>query len=359
MAITDPKLNPLATSTQETTQTAPDWYSNYLIGIAQSGPEAVQAGGVAGFGPLQQQAFAGAPAAITAGQPALDAATAAATGVATTSFMDNVGQYMNPYTQGVIEEMNRLGQKQFKETLAPGMTAGAVGSGQFGSTRGMQVYGNAARDVNKDILGAQAKYLAQGFDQATAMAKAEAELDIAASGRLGELSTRAYDQGVGGLDVLSKLGSQQQAQEQARLDYPMAAATKEAALLRGYNIPASTTQTTTAPMSSGYYQPSNLSQTFATMSGLGGLLANRIDPRTGQIISGSSPLATILSGVKGFDQSNLFKNIFSTSSTGDVTGAELQDYLNSMNDYLGTGTSFDDWLSNLTSEDYADIDWGV
>ena len=67
----------------------------------------------------------------------------------------------------------------------------------------------------------------------------------------------------------------------------------------------------------------------------------------------------ILSGVKGFDQSNLFKNIFSTSSTGDVTGAELQDYLNSMNDYLGTGTSFDDWLSNLTSEDYADIDWGV
>lgn len=357
MAITDPKLNPLATSTQETTQTAPDWYSNYLSGIAQSGQEAVQAGGIAGFGPLQQQAFAGAPAAIQAGQPALQTATQTATNVATQPFMQNIGMYMNPYTQSVIEDINRLGQRQFKETLAPGMTAGAVGSGQFGSQRGMQAYGNVARDVNRDILGKQAEYLAKGFDAATAAAKAQADLNLTASGRLGELSGAGYTQGIGGLDVMSKLGSQQQAQEQARLDYPMAAATKEAALLRGYQVPSSTRQTTTAPMSSAYYQPSGLSQIFAAITGAGKYFANQIDPKTGQPISGSSPLAAILSGLR--QSPDLLKGVFGKTSLPEVSANELQNYLNSMSNYMGSGLSFNDYFSNLTPEQMADIDWGV
>ena len=356
MAITDPKLNPLATSTQETTQTAPDWYRNYLSGIAQSGQEAVQAGGVAGFSPLQQQAFAGAPAAIQAGQPALQTATNIATGVGTTPFMQNVGQYMNPYTQSVIEDINRLGQRQFKETLAPGMTAGAVGSGQFGSQRGMQAYGNVARDVNRDILGKQAEYLAKGFDAATAAAKAQADLNLTASGRLGELSGAGYTQGIGGLDVMSKLGSQQQAQEQARLDYPMAAATKEAALLRGYNIPASTRQTTTAPMSSAYYQPSGLSQVLGSISGVSSLLANRIDPKTGQPISGSSPLAAILSGLK--QSPDLVKGLLGQTGLPEVSATELQNYLNSMSNYMGSGLSFNDYISNMTPEQISAM-WDV
>jgi len=357
MALTQGAQLPDVTTTQTQATTAPDWYSNYLSNLAQTGQEAVQAGGVAGFSPLQQQAFAGAPAAIQAGQPALQTATNIATGVGTTPFMQNVGQYMNPYTQSVIEDINRLGQRQFKETLAPGATAGAVGSGQFGSKRGMQVYGNVARDVNRDILGKQAEYLAKGFDAATAAAKAQADLNLAASGRLGELSGIGYTQGIGGLDVMSKLGSQQQAQEQARLDYPMAAATKEAALLRGYNIPASTRQTTTAPMSSAYYQPSGLSQVLGSISGVSSLLANRIDPKTGQPISGSSPLAAILSGLK--QSPDLVKGLLGQTGLPEVSATELQNYLNSMSNYMGSGISFNDYFSTLTPEQIADIDWGV
>ena len=280
MALTFGDPNPDVTTTQTATTTAPDWYNNFISGLSTAGTAAVDSGGVAAFDPLQTQAFTGAPAAITAGQPALDAATAAATGVATTSFMDNVGDYMNPYTKSVIEEMNRLGQKQFNETLAPGMTAGTVGSGQFGSKRGMQVYGNTARDVNKDILGAQAKYLAQGFDQATAMAKAEAELDIAASGRLGELSTRAYDQGVGGLDVLSRLGAQKQSREQALLDYDMGALTKYANMMRGFSFPTSVTDTRTGPMTKDYYQAAPLNQILSFLTGAGGLLTKGTSGKT-------------------------------------------------------------------------------
>jgi len=163
---------PDVTVTTETSTTAPDWYTDYLSGIASTGEKAAESGGVAEFGDLQNKAFGQAPSAIKAGETALQTATTAATGVATTPYMQNISQYMNPYTQSVIEEIGRLGQRQFQETLAPGVTAGAVGSGQFGSQRGMQTYGNVARDVNRDILGKQAEYLAKGFDQATAAAKA-------------------------------------------------------------------------------------------------------------------------------------------------------------------------------------------
>ena len=316
MALTFGDPNPNVTTTQTATTTAPDWYNNFISGLSTAGTAAVDSGGVAAFDPLQTQAFTGAPAAITAGQPALDAATAAATGVATTSLMDNVGDYMNPYTKSVIEEINRLGQRQFNETLAPSMTAGAVGSGQFGSTRGMKVYGNTARDVNKDILGAQAKYLAQGFDQATAMAKAEAELDIAASGRLGELSTRAYDQGVGGLDVLSKLGAQKQANEQALLDYDMGALTKYANMMKGFTVPTSVTDTRTGPMTKDYYQAAPLNQILSLLTGTGGLLTKGASGKT-VLEDLKAAYGPILSKIPGL--SDILKTLGIGGTGGGVT----------------------------------------
>jgi hypothetical protein len=298
MALTQGAPLPDVTTTQTQTTTAPDWYNNYLSGLASAGQTAAETGGVAGFSDLQNQAFAGAPAAVQAGQPALQAATQAATGVATTPFMQNISQYMNPYTQQVIENINRLGQRQFRETLAPAATAGAVGSGQFGSKRGMQVYGNVARDVNADILGKQSEYMAKGFDAATAAAKAQADLNLQASGRLGELSNIGYQQGVGGLDVLSKLGAQKQAQEQARLDYPMTAAGKQAALLRGFQIPTSQTQRFTGPMP-GAYQKSDLDYILQGLATTGALFTpTQVRDATGKIVT-TTPAGMFGSGLKG------------------------------------------------------------
>lgn len=309
---------PDITTTQTQATTAPDWYSNYLSNLAQTGQSAVEAGGVAGFSPLQQQAFAAAPSAVQAGQPALQTATQTATGVATQPFMQNIGMYMNPYTESVIEEMNRLGQRQFKETLAPGVTAGAVGSGQFGSQRGMQTYGNVAREVNRDILGKQAEYMAKGFDAATAAAKAQADLELAASGRLGELSRLGYEQGVGGLNVLSGLGAQQQAQEQAALDYPMTAAQKNAALLRGFNVPTSVTSTRTGPMTRDYYAPAPLSEILRLLS-----TASALNLPTA---SGQTPINALTSGLSSLLPASLtdfVKNVFSGSGTIPTDGGTI------------------------------------
>jgi hypothetical protein len=80
--LTDPTLNPLATTTQQTSTTAPDFYNNMLSNLATTAQNAITSGGVAGPSALQTQAYTAAPTAITAGQPALTSATNIATGAA-------------------------------------------------------------------------------------------------------------------------------------------------------------------------------------------------------------------------------------------------------------------------------------
>lgn len=264
--LTDPTLNPLATTTQQTSTTAPDWYNAMLSGMASQAQNAITAGGVAAPSALQQQAYTTAPTAITAGQPALTAGTNVATGAATGP---NISQFMNPYTSGVVNEIGRLGQQQFNELLAPAATAGAAGSGQFGSRRGMQVYGDVARDVAKNILGQQTGALQTGFQNATTAAINEQQVQNQIANTLGALSGQAYTQGTGGLDVLSKLGAQQQAIEQARLNYPMTALQNAATVMRGFNVPTSVSQTTTQPAGQGQMQLSPLSQILSLAGTLG------------------------------------------------------------------------------------------
>jgi hypothetical protein len=200
----------------------------------------------------------------------MTAAQNAAMGVAGTPTSSLMSQYENPYQAGVVNEINRLGQQQFQETLAPGAVSGAVGSGQFGSRRGMEVYGDVARDVNKNILGLQTSALQSGYDKALAAAQQQQKLGLDTATTLGNISGQQYTQGVGGINVLSGLGAQQQATEQARLNYPMTAATQQAALLKGYTVPTSITQKYTGPMP-GAYNTSPLAQVAGLTTGAASL----------------------------------------------------------------------------------------
>lgn len=291
---------PDVSTTQQTTSTAPEWYNQFLSGLATQGQQAVQQGGVAGPSALQQQAYAAAPAAIQVGQPALSTAQNIATGVGTTNVPSMVSQYMNPYTESVVNEINRLGQRQFRETLAPAATAGAVGSGQFGSQRGMQVYGNVARDVTADILGKQSEALQSGYLNALKAAGDEEARNIQAAQTLGQIGQQQYAQGTGGLDVLSQLGAQQQALEQARLNYPMTAAQNQANILRGFQVPTSTTQTFKGPIP-GAYQTAPLQQILQYLTGFGGLMTPRYTS-TGTEIPGTS-----IGSILGKSITDLFK----------------------------------------------------
>lgn len=283
-SLTQGSALPDVTTTQQTTSTAPAWYNNFLSGISTTGAPTADTG-VAGFSGLQQQAFGGAPGAINAGQGAMGTAVNTATNVATTPTADMISQYMNPYTQQVVGEIGRLGQQNFENRLAPGATAGAVGSGQFGSTRGMNVYGNIAREASRDTTGQQGALLQSGFDAALKAAQNQQTLGLQSAQTLGTLGNQQYTQGVGGLDVLSKLGAQQQAMEQAKIDYPLSWAERQASIMKGFQIPMSTEQKFKGPIP-GAYQASPLQQILGYTAGTASLFTP--DPRTGK-----SPLQQI------------------------------------------------------------------
>jgi hypothetical protein len=258
---------PSITKTTEAQQTAPEFYTNYLQDIANLGQNAIQQGGIAGFSPLQQQAFQMAPDVAFSGAGSLGAASQLLGEAGATTVPDVIADYMNPYQSAVVDEMGRLTQRNVQENILPNLGAAAVGSGQFGSRRQSQVTGNALRDIQSDLLGKQMQALQSGYKDAGTMAQTDLSRALSAGQGFTNLGQEQQQLGAAGLKTMSDYGAQQQAQGQKLLDYPMAQTQQFAKLLQGYQMPMGTT--TQATGSEGYSN-SPLSQ----IAGLGSLIAS-------------------------------------------------------------------------------------
>lgn len=236
---------PAITKTTEQQQTAPEFYTNYLQDIANLGQNAVQQGGVAGFSPLQQQAFQMAPDVAFAGSGSLGAASQLMGQAGATTVPDVIGDYMNPYTSSVVDEMGRLTNRNVQENILPNLGAGAVGSGQFGSRRQQQLTGQTLRDIQSDLAGRQGALLQSGYNQAGQTAQADLSRALQAGQGFTQLGQEQQQLGAGGLKTMFDYGTAQQKQGQALLDYPMAQTQQFAKLMQGYQMPmGSTTQAT-------------------------------------------------------------------------------------------------------------------
>ena len=256
---------PALTSTTQDQQTAPEFYTNYLQDIANLGQNAVQQGGVAGFSPLQQQAFQMAPDLAFAGAGSMGAASQLLGEAGATTVPDVIADYMNPYTSNVVDEMGRLTQRNIQENILPNLGAAATGSGQFGSRRQAQITGQSLRDIQADLLGKQYGALNTGYQNASATAQTDLNRAMQAGQSFDRLGQSQQGLGAAGLKTMSEYGGQQQAQGQRLLDYPMAQTQQFAKLMQGYQIPmGKTTQATASPG----YSTSPLGQ----IAGLGSLV---------------------------------------------------------------------------------------
>jgi len=258
---------PAITKTTEAQQTAPEFYTNYLQDIANLGQNAVQQGGIAGFSPLQQQAFQMAPDIAFAGAGSMGASSQLLGEAGATTVPDVIADYMNPYQSAVVDEMGRLTQRNIQENILPNLGAAAIGSGQFGSRRQSQVTGNALRDIQSDLLGKQMQALQMGYKDAGTTAQNDLARALNAGQAFENLGQAQQGLGLAGLKTMSDYGAQQQAQGQKLLDHPMAQTQQFAKLLQGYQMPMGTT--TQATGSEGYSN-SPLSQ----IAGLGSLVAS-------------------------------------------------------------------------------------
>jgi hypothetical protein len=262
---------PSTITTEQQQTTVPDFYTNYLQDVANLGQNAVQQGGVAGFGPLQQQAFQMAPNAAFSGAQTAGTGAALETAAGTTAAPDIVQSYMNPYTRNVVDEMSRLQQQNIQRNVLPALSGAGVGTGSFGSKRQAQATGQSLADMQANLMGQQYGALNTGYQNALSQASTDLNRQLQAGQGMGNLATQQYNIGSGGLKQLSDLGGQQQALGQAQLNYPMLQAQNLAKLFQGVTLPTGTTKQTTSPGLQGNYGLSPLQQIGTLLSGLGAI----------------------------------------------------------------------------------------
>lgn len=121
---------------------------------------------IAGLDPLQQQAIGNAADAGTAGGSTLNSAASTAGGASTLFDQNQFNQFMSPYTNGVVDRIAQLGQRNLSENLLPQVNQSFIGSGMPFGSRHADFTNRAVRDANESILGQQATALQQAQQQA-------------------------------------------------------------------------------------------------------------------------------------------------------------------------------------------------
>jgi hypothetical protein len=261
-------------SSATTTTTTPEYYTKYMTDLATQGGAA--APNYVGATDLQNKGFDLANTNVGNYKPDLDTAgnlinkgaAVDITGAAnpyltagTSSSADLVGGYMNPYTKNVVDQIRMANQQNIAQNLSPGITAGAVGSGQFGSQRGANALALGISNADIGALSQQAAALQSGYSDALkaaqaqranqvsagqiagnmATAEAQKNRDLAASSM--NLGTQRQTSGLTDVNTLLTTGAQKQQIEQNKELFPLDVLAKKASILSGAQIPTSTTST--------------------------------------------------------------------------------------------------------------------
>ena len=232
---------PASSTTQ--TQDLPDWAKPYAQDVLSKGKAVTDLeqnpyqpyGGnrIAGFDPMQQQAFQGAQNMTVA--PQIGQATAASVGAGLGGFdvagqanqygfQNQVGGYMNPYLQMSLAPQIAEANRAYDITGTKQQSA-ATQAGAFGGSREAIMAAENERNRNMGIN----QIVGQGYNTAFTNAQNQYNQNLQnqlagygmanqAAGQLGNLGQSQYQQGMGINALQAQYGAQQQAQTQRGLD---------------------------------------------------------------------------------------------------------------------------------------------
>ena len=169
--------------------------------------------GVAGFDPLQEQAFQQAQAGIGAYQPYLNQSTQL-TGLATQAYdPSSYQQYMNPFQDEVIAGIEQQFEKARNEAAAGAGTQGAFGTEREGIQRA---------ELDKQQALAVGSAQAQNYQQAQQTAQQRFDNQMgrygAAAQQMAGLGGQTQQQGLTDVGSLMSAGSVQQQRQQQLTD---------------------------------------------------------------------------------------------------------------------------------------------
>jgi hypothetical protein len=252
---------------------------------------------------------------------------------------------MDPYQKQVVDEMARLQQQNIQRSVLPSLKGAFVGRGGLGSQRYAAATGQTLADMQSSLLGQQAGALSTGYQNALKAALDEARLREAATQTQARIAGQEQELGLLGAGAMTKAGAERQAYEQAIRDYPLKQATGVAGLMRGYQMPLSSTETFVGPKA-GTYQQSPLANILGVLSTLGGIRPGSVTyDAQGRPIAGDSllnigykalkkafesggsgvPTEGQLQADEAIDEA-YWKNLFSSSESGANTNPNYDQY---------------------------------
>ena len=288
-------------------QTAPDYYTDYLTDLSKVGTDALKTTaeeGVAAYDPMQTLGYGMVEDAAGAYLPGLTAAQTTAGNLTGGLDLSRISEFMNPYQTNVVDEMARLSQQNIQRNVLPSLKGAFVGSGGLGGQRYAGALGQSMADIQSNLTGQQYGALSKGYTEALTAAQREADQMRQATELQGDLAGKAQQYGLTEAGALTKAGAEQQAYEQAKLDFPTKRAADIAALMRGYNIPISETETRTGPLA-GSYGTSGM-QDITTLASLLG---------SGALGKAGNNIGDVLGGLGGF-----------LKGLGSGSGTTVEDY---------------------------------
>ena len=233
----------------------------------------------AAFTPEQEQAFTGIQGLVGAGQQYFDPAArlTAASAMAPTSA--EIGQYMSPYMQQVVDIQQREARRA-ADVEQQQLAAQAVGAGGYGGSRQAILEAEQRRNLQTQLGDIQARGLAAAYEDAQARLAAQRQREMAAGAQFGTLGQVAPQQALKELTAVEAVGAQRQAQQQTALDiakqqfekeqtFPETTLQQYQSVIRGFPLEPTTYKTaqTTTPAPSYLQQAAGLGMAGVGLAG--------------------------------------------------------------------------------------------
>ena len=197
----------------------------------------------------------------------------------------NVGQYMSPYMQNVVNQQQAGAIRDYSRQL-PGMTSNASRVGGLGGTRNALVQAEGQRNLQNTLAGIQATGLQNAFQNAQSQFNQQNQNLMQGANMLGNLGQLQYGQQAGIVNAQLGAGSTLRDIEQQGLtdaynryqnayNFPMQQLQFASNIYRGYGGSSGTT--------TGYGQgPTPLANMSSMYGGLGNMFGSSTAPSTGK-----------------------------------------------------------------------------
>jgi hypothetical protein len=334
---------PNITTTSDVKTSGPDWYNQYMQGLAGAGTTAMNAtpsSMVAPLSTLQNEAIQQAPTLLTNYQSPLSAGEAAAETSAGGVTNAQIGNFMNPYTTGytdangnfvpgLTQQMANLQQQNIQQNVLPQLQATFAGSGGFGSARNQNAIGQMMAQMQNNLTAQQTGALNTAYQNAATNALQNQANTTQAANALTNQAAQESTSAVSGLNEANTLGALQQAYQQAIINAPLQTAQNAANLLNNFKVPSDVATTANAPIP-GAYSNSPLSQIAGITSLFGTGTSGGTSPAaglyqalTGKQLSSSGGILPGIASALGLGGSTDTSNILNPTNSGLTSSQEI------------------------------------